>query len=306
VRTLLLLAILFAALGCRRAPEVDRAPERDVVVTRPVGDGPLAAAVVVMEDDRRFVVLDAQSSGAEAIGPTSMTERDGITIVTRAATESRVRGTRVALYGDHGLACEASLGASMFLARVSFDTAPSSADEAWNGAGRRMLVAEIADADRCGNVHFARDASFAPPMLGLAREADPATTARALAFIRALPAYVGTQTRYESEVAAPRTKYWDEFDGAAPIVTDLRGYLWVSMSAGVGCGEFGGAFSALLREEHGVLHVDYQSTTAEQVPVAVLGSGPEPTVMFPAARLARDENGYELELTTVEWQGCSC
>lgn len=321
---LLLAVLLVAGLGCRRpADAIEAAPELAPAVAPKPSDGPLAASVVITAGDRRFVVLDPKATvGDEAdLGPATFVANDLVALVAtvvRAAPTSlpalhlptlRDHGVRhaVRLYGDGGRAtCDGTLGAPMFLVRADVETPAAAANEVWERAGAPVLVAEVESAKGCGAALWARDRSLAEPAVGFAGPADAALTARAIAAVRALPAYAEVQKRFVAEVAAPRAKHWEEHDGAAARVVLLSppgaSYVWVAMETNGGCGDFGGSLAVLLRDDGSTLRVVHEGTETENDPVALIGEA-QPTVMFPDARLT--PNG-DYEAVKITHFGCSC
>lgn len=309
---LLLAVLVVAGLGCRRpADDIEAAPELAPAVAAKPSDGLLAASVVITAGDRRFVVLDPKAPvGDEAdLGPATFVENDVVATVVRAASTSlaALRGHAVRLYGDGGKAtCDGILGAPMFLVRADIESPAATANELWETAGAPVLVAEVERARGCGAALWARDRGLAEPVVGFAERADAALTARAIAAVRALPAYAEVNKRFVAEVAAPRAKHWEEHDGAAARVVVLRppgaSYVWIALETNGGCGDFGGSLAVLLQDDGSTLRVVHQGQETESAPVALVGAA-RPTVIFPDARLTPDG---EYEAAKVTHYGCSC
>lgn len=312
-------AVLVSLAACSQpAPAIEPAPERVTRTERPIAEGPLVAATVVSIAKRPFVVLEFDvpkpSAGAN-LGPAELVESDGVAAVLRPvpnppAPVASLAGRAVRLHGRDGVVCEGTLAPPQLLVRSEIDDPPATAEGVWESSGGITLVAELLTRGRCEGAAFARDAAFDPPTVAHASDPDVGTRARALTFVRETPAYRSIATRFVTEVAAPRAAHWDEHQHASPTArlfrTNGARYVWISMHAGEGCGEFGGSLDVLLRDDGASFQVVLERDDSPPHPVALLAEDGSPTLLLPEARLRHERGEWVLDDAPIVRFGCGC
>lgn len=128
-----------------------------------------------------------------------------------------------------------------------------------SGQGGRVLVADLqATAGDCKGALWGRAVGGAGAAVFEAKAADEKTKTRALSAFRRLPAYAAMQKEYASQKGLQDPARWEDFESGKPEVRAIAlpngsALVTVSISAGTGCGSFGGTLSAAWRLANGVL-----------------------------------------------------
>ena len=158
-------------------------------------------------------------------------------------------GRPLKLYDDRGVVCDARVRDLRVWTRYeeSVQDAQGKPDSQFD---HDSLVARIhVTSGTCGSARWARDASLpAPLVFTLDRDPVLASIAEAaMRQVRALTAFAAIQKRYLAEAPAPKAIAWDRDQSASTQLRLYRhadgraAYLSVAISAGQGCGEWGGS-----------------------------------------------------------------
>lgn len=235
--------------------------------------------LITVGDHSAIVLGDADAAQHAAGDPELLTPMNalGDTIMTRAQARTEalpesvraLAGATLRMITTGGGACRARLGAFEIVGRVDVHfsteqrwagedvdgrrvrraTRADVAGDAW-GASRRVIAARYTTEGACGEEIAARRESLAAPVVFSARAAEPAVAQRALARLRAMPAWREVQDEYQRQSDAQRGRNWDEVEGAGAQVREWRAEgaarRFVTLEASVGGGGLCGAFGAAM------------------------------------------------------------
>jgi hypothetical protein len=251
----------------------------DTEGTRPVGKGDPGLFMFVEElDGGLWLVLEQDVDESLGQGKPHLVSRSPAA-ARKTGDPSQIsveatamQGRVVALYGDSGKVCKATVGEIQVITRFwphfgmvqtwdgEFDPdwpKPSEkeiAEEIW-GMGPKALWArlETTGSGNCGAARWARDATLADANVFEPAPAVAASIeATAIRSLRKLRGHREIQKDYEQlREEADASRWWDEYDGGKPEViafTDAAsGRTWAGVRAlgGYGCGGFYGEFWAL-------------------------------------------------------------
>ena len=135
------------------------------------------------------------------------------------------------------------------------------ARDAWDSGG--IAITLVGHLPGCTAGLWVRDAAKPAPVQ-YAKDADDAQlAAAALAEFRKLSGWKALQAEAKQADPPVTSPTWDVFDGAAPEVqswTDTasgRRFVQVTADAGIGCGQFGGAFGAIFELKKGATETTF-------------------------------------------------
>jgi len=233
---------------------------------------------VIEENDEKYVVLS--QTPEEEWTDTEHLELLHRDVAVRApAVMSAVpealaawKGAEVDLFGESGQSCAGRVGALYVLVRFqphfgmteSWSGDPDFGDEgpytdeqvassAWSIGGQTaMLVARVeADDVGCDDPFWARAKGQPAPSIYESLPVDAELEAKVTTAFRKLPAYLAIQEPFaessEEEFASDKPELWDGYEDGVMEFSAFkdpksgRKYVFVSVSAGYGCGDFYGA-----------------------------------------------------------------
>lgn len=234
---------------------------------------------IITVGDHSAIVLgdaDAQHAAGEPELLTPMNAL-GDTIVTRARARNEalpegvrsLAGGTLRMITAGGGQCRARLGEFEIVGRVDVHfsteqrwagedvdgnrvrraTRAEVAGDAW-GVSRLVVAARYTTEGACGDEIAARRESLAAPTVFTARAAEPAVAQRALARLRALPAWREVQEEYQRQPDAQRGRNWDEIEGGGAQAREWRAEgstrRFVTLETTLGGGGICGAFGAAM------------------------------------------------------------
>jgi hypothetical protein len=247
-------------------------------------------------------------------------------------------GEKVALFDDHGLRCEAVISGLSLIVRADprmdtrdewegkggFAGTPKAtpaeiATEVWSMSSPQLVAHVRAVKGTCGGATHAHSTSLPMPATAMAMPADPATTARVLAFARTTPTFAAIQREFAAETPMPgeppRPARWEDMPYASTEVVTLRAgsstYAWITVAVDGGCGDYNARYGALVREDPsatgGFVVVHAPEGGVVEQPRALIDHGDgTPTMLFRDAALLPDAAGYRYDSVTVWSSECPC
>jgi hypothetical protein len=361
MKKLLLASIVAAAFGLGCAEGSSSAPlHHEPIQNDPVDTGVVAETPKVVDANAipfAFVIDPGGKPGFILPGAEDGWEKDGahakllaegavfvaereVDLAKLPASAKDQLGAKFDLYDARGLRCEAIVDGLSLVVRAdprwdlrqdwdglledgkkTKTPKDEIAEEVWSMAPPTLVAHYAPVSGTCAGASFARSASLGAASVAASANADVATDARAIAFVRALPAYAEIQKSYEEwdTGSGPRASgaQWTADSLASTYVKAMRldgeSYAWVSMVAEGGCGDFNGSLGVLLREDPSakggfeIVEVRNAEMGLGAEPVALLGLGDGgPGLLFPEWVMRGKIGAYTTDSITVYSMDCPC